>query len=280
VTSVGRWALSLLGRDPRRLDSAAACLQCGDPSRVCVLRLGPRGARYSCLRCGALITETDRAAIRPRHELLRPVTPAALPSELADLVPAEMLRWLSTVEGAASIVEGVGSTVDGSAMFRLYDRWDGLRRRSGPGPRVPSFAATVDALHDACYRTDLAVAALPGDGGPAVRERATHARRWLYLHGRALCWIHEPARTGCLAAPDRDRVEAALVALRTGARLDRDAGPALRAALFGTTRGPRVKALLRIWPLPGLVVAAGVYLDTGRRPLRVEVLATLNGTRR
>ncbi|HEX6869997.1 MAG TPA: hypothetical protein VF163_02775, partial [Micromonosporaceae bacterium] len=139
------------------------------------------------------------------------------------------------------------------------------------------------ALHDACYRERVAVAALTGPAGAAEdlgavesRQRAGYARRWLGLYAPGLCWIHDRGPDGGLAEPDRSQVSAAVSALDQTAPLDRRAGRTVRAALFGTSRGPMLRTLVDLYGRAELVCALRTYLDCGLRPLRDQVLAQLH----
>jgi hypothetical protein len=154
-------------------------------------------------------------------------------------------------------------------LYDLYRRWDVER-----GSDLPAFSAVVDALHDTCYRHDLVVKRF-GPSSDALRERVEHARRWLALRATELSWVLRRLPDGGLAVPDREAVQAALTALRTGAAPDLDASWAARAALFGTYAGPSVDALSAVYPPAELVRALEVYLATGARPLRAEVLKNL-----
>jgi hypothetical protein len=236
-----------------------------------VLRQGRRRSRYWCERCGAVVTVATselRAAPRP------------VPGDLAAVMPADMVRWLSDrVRRLPTVYELRRGT-----MYDLYRRWD-AERASG----LPAFSAVVDTLHDACYRTELAATRLgqrPWRAGTwagsasqrcsgALRERVEHARRWLAVHAADLCWILRRLPDGELAVPDGEAVRAALTALKDGATLDADQSWAARAALFGTYAGPSLAALLDVYPREEMARALEVYLESGGRPLRANVLASL-----
>src|SRR5262249_25041979 len=136
------------------------------------------------------------------------------------------------------------------------------------------FSAVVDALHDTCYRHDLAVQRFvpPSD---VLRERVDHARRWLALRAAELSWVLRRLPDGGLAVPDRTAVPVALTALPTGAMPDLDAAGAAGAALLGRYAGPSIEALFAVSPPAELVRALEVYLATSARPLRADVLAHL-----
>jgi hypothetical protein len=247
---------AMAARRRQALAYRAVCLQCGQWEWTRVLRLGRRRSRYWCERCGAVVTV-------PTTELSTDLRPAS--GNLAAVMPAAMVRWLSS---ANRRVPDLDELTRGT-LYDLYRRWD-----VGRGSDLPAFSAVVDALHDTCYRPDLVVRRF-GPPSDALRERVEHARRWLALRAAELSWALRRLPDGGLAVPDREAVQAALTALRTGATPDLDASWAARAALFGTYAGPSVGALSVVYPPAELVRALEVYLATGARPLRAEVLANL-----
>ncbi len=265
------WLLTRVGRSPHRFASTAECRQCGESSGVHVLRLGTRRARYWCERCGAVVSVVDLHEIRARDRS-RPARPVrARPvAELAELMPAAMLATMAGVGRHPMTPERLTRPV----MYQLYKRYD-----SQTSSALPSFPATVAAVNDSCYRTELAVQRLcrdaPTAGVDAVRERAEHARRWLAGQGAALCWLH-----GDGGEPDPASLGAAVRALRTGARPAADAGSCVRTALFGTGRGPMLTSLLAVYGADRLVRALEIYRATGERPLRADVLAHLTAPAR
>jgi hypothetical protein len=181
-------------------------------------------------------------------------------------MPVAMVRWLA---GSTRRLPTPDELSRG-AMYELYRRFD-----AELGAELPAFSAVVDALHDACYRADLVVERL-GRRDEALRERVQHARHWLALRAAELCWVVRRLPEGKLAVPDRTAVAAALAALRAGAVPDADASWAARAALFGTYAGPSLAALLDVYPPAETARALALYLDTGDRPLRADVLANLS----
>jgi hypothetical protein len=234
----------------------AICVQCGQWEWTKVLRLGRRRSRYSCEHCGAVVTV-------PTAELSTDLRPAT--GNLAAVMPVAMVRWVSSANRRMPSLDELTRGM----LYDLYRRWDAERRSD-----LPAFSTVVDALHDACYRHDLVVTRF-GPPSDALRERVEHARRWLALRAAELSWILSRLPDGGLAVPDREAVQAALTALRTDATLDLDAGWAARAGLFGTYAGPSVEALFAVYSLAELVQALEVYVATGARPLRSDVLANL-----
>ena len=282
------WLLTRCGRDPDRAGYATGCRQCGQWESVSVFRLGPRRARYWCQRCGAVVRLPDRAALRPVDQLRDQPAAAAVPAPrpagsagpggpagpdgagLAEVMPAAMRRWALARSRRPLTLD----RLDKSTVYQLYREWDA---RPDAGAALPAFSVVVGALHECCYHTDLAGRGLAGGeevAGP-LAERLEHARRWLALRGRELCWIHSRVPAGGLAEPDPAAVRAAIAALRAGERPDPVAARAARAAAFGTDGGPGLPALLRVYPAGELLAALAGYLASGARPLRADVLARL-----
>jgi hypothetical protein len=284
------WLLTRCGRDPDRAGYATSCRQCGRWESVSVFRLGPRRARYWCQRCGAVVRLPDRAALRPVDQLRDQPAAAGVPAPrpagsvdsagpdatgpdaagLAEVMPAAMRRWAQARSRRPLTLD----RLDKSTVYQLYREWDA---RPDAGAVLPAFSMVVGALHESCYHTDLAGRGLAGgeEVAGALGERLEHARRWLALRGRDLCWIHSRVPAGGLAEPDPAAVAAAIAALRAGERPDPLAARAARAAAFGTDGGPGLPALLRVYPVGELLAALAGYLASGERPLRADVLARL-----
>jgi hypothetical protein len=247
---------AMTARRRQALAYRAICVQCGQWEWTRVLRLGRRRSRYWCEHCCAVVTV-------PTAELSTDLRQA--PGNLAAVMPVGMVRWVSSAKRRMPSLDELTR----GTLYDLYRRWDAER-----GSDLPAFSAVVDALHDTCYRHDLVVTRF-GPPSDALRERVDHARRWLALRAAELSWIVRRLPDGRLAVPDREAVQAALTALRTGATPDLDGSRATRAGLFGTYAGPSVEAMFAVYPRAELVRALEAYLATGARPLRSDVLANL-----
>jgi hypothetical protein len=260
------------------------CRQCGERAFVRVLRLSPRRGRYWCGRCGAVVTLTSRADLALVAERPPPAPrelmagPRQNEVDVREVMPDAMLGWLeSRIRRPVSL-----DRLDKPTMYQLYNRWDAHLASLAVEDQqlaLPSFSAVVGALHNRCYRTELVVEMLLGStaaGHRALYERVEHARCWLATRAGELCWIVSRLPQGMLAVPDRDEVDAAVAALRSGGQPGPLAGRAARAALFGTEGGPTLRALQAVYPAGEMLVALETYLVSGERPLRADVLSRLS----
>jgi hypothetical protein len=274
------------GPPRRRADRSAlvtGCRQCGRWQSVTVLRLGRRRVRYWCQHCGAVVG-ADPRVLRPAGELRAAATgpaatgPAAAPGP-GDVMPAAMLAWVGTRSRKPVTLQ----RLDKAAIYHHYQQWDAHQSRAGrpdsrPPARSPAFPAVVGALHNLCYRGDLVAgsflppASPPGPATDAVWERVEHARCWLAVRGREWCWIHAGVPGSGPVVPDRADVAAAVAALGSG---DDPQVELLWAALFGTDRGPALRKLRLVYQPEEMIDAMRVYLRSGARPLRDQVLAWL-----
>lgn len=214
---------------------------------------------------------------------------------LADVMPGAMLRWLRERAARAPALR----LLRPAALFQIYRGWDAHLAELGPKraarlaegdepapvPGLPEFAAVVKALHQHLYDAEAALRELAVDGptGPdhaaALRERVAHAHRWLGTYAREQCWIVARVPESGPPSPDTELVKQARAALESGTEPERRAAAAARAALFGTAGGPRLSTLQRNFPAARMVEALTVYLETGDRPLRREILARLDAAR-
>jgi hypothetical protein len=267
-----------LGYDPRRGGYTATCRQCASAASVLVLRTGPRRVRYWCQRCGAVVSTSDRAVLRPidgpapdhgpaPDEHRAPGRGPASDGGLAAVMPSAMIAWLAGVSRRPVTLDHL----DKGLMYQLYKQWDAHRAAAG-GPALPAFSAVVGALHRVAYRPDLAVLALRPNCPEAATERAGHALRWLALRGAAACWINGPP---VIPDPDPVAVKRAAKALRTGVVPGPEDGRAARAALFGVDGGPPLPALFPAYEPARMADALDRYLATAERPLRADVLRRL-----
>lgn len=276
-----RWAATQAGRSPERADVSPTCRQCGRDGVTTVVRLGPRRARYWCARCGAVVSTSDLAAVRRHHEPGPPVPPeppTTAEDPLLDVMPAEMVAWLRRTTARPPTRDAL----DKSAMYQAYARWD-----RASGSTLPTFPAAVGALHERCYATEAALAALRGPheaageaaGEAAVRERVEHARRWLATEGRSSCWLVSRLVDGHTVDPAPEDVRRLLPEVGTAREWSRDETWAVRAALFGTDGGPHVRHVLSVFPADEVRDALAAWLRDGSRPLRSKALAALDAPR-
>lgn len=220
------------------------CPQCGTAGRVNEVRRRWRRPTFWCGRCGAS-TPTVVVADEPHTTEEDP---------LAGIMPAEMAAWVVRRHGGTP-----PARLDRAVVYQLYRAWD-----EAAGAGLPAFSAVVGALHAAAYDLDTAYP----DAEPELRERAAHARTWLYRHARDRCWI-----LATPTDPDDHRVERALAAIRA----DEDPGPddarAAQLALFAVEGGPGLRKVRRMFTDDAVVAAMDEYLRKRDRPLRTEVLA-------
>jgi hypothetical protein len=174
---------------------------------------------------------------------------------LAAIMPATMAGWVVRRHGGT-----VPTRFDRAVVYQWYRAWD-----EATGGDLPPFSAVVGALHAAAY--DLDAAYPDADRRPGLRERAGHARAWLYRYAPDRCWI-----LGAPSGPaDPGPVHAALAAIRGGAEPTAEAARAARLALFGVDGGPGLRGLRRVFGDATIAAALDEYLRSGARPLRDRV---------
>ncbi|MEO5877062.1 MAG: hypothetical protein ABIS86_17905 [Streptosporangiaceae bacterium] len=251
------------------------CLQCGRPG-VDVIGVGARRVRYSCGRCGAVVTSR-------RSELPGPER-AADGDPLTAVMTVPMARWLRREHPGADLA----LPADRTTIERWYSEFDqfvqaacgspSVRARfeeisEAPPRPVLDFPRTVTALMTACFDVEVALRRLPQED--AVRERMEHARNWVATGGLDSTWL------GGRPALETDP-EVARRLLEPGAltgRFDRARSIALSRALFGVDRCPQVRLLVEQFSEQCLQEWIGVHLSDGSRPLRDRVLASLAAAR-
>lgn len=166
-----------------------------------------------------------------------------------------MAEWVVRRHGGTA-----PTRLDRGVVYQLYRAWDEIT-----ASELPPFSTVVGALHAAAYDVD---AAYPdADRRPGLRERAGHARAWLYRYTPDRCWIlgapSDPAGPG--------PVHEALAAIRAGAEPTAEAARAARLALFGVDGGPGLRGLRRVFGDATIAAALDEYLRSGVRPLRDRV---------
>lgn len=215
--------------------------------------------------------------------------------DLLDVMPAPMVLWLY---GRVNCLSDFRIDLARAGFLGAYAEYDrfleavrrGDRRASalhelitdGPPPApLPPMRTVLGLLHGLCYDTDLVTAALDGLATGAntaeanaaeadtaeLRLRVLHGRAWLARHGG--CWVDEvrEIRPGAadLLGPGGGLRE----------RWSRDAYRTLYLSLFGTPTGPPLRRLEQVFGAAALAGAVRTQLDTGRRPLREQVLSRL-----
>ncbi len=267
----------------------AACAQCGRPGPD-VIRLTRRTVRFSCRTCGAVVSARTADVAAGRGLWSRaPLTPE--PSEedpLAAFMPAPMVRWLRDRDGDPS------EAPDRSAVTAWYSDYDRAVHQAGEsatargrfegvtGVRVetlparpPAFAKVISALNSSFYEDPVAVESLVAAGFEpgATAERVRHGHRWLATAGRSSTWIHRDT----LIDPGAEAVKALLEPGGLGEGLRGPQVQVFYAAVFGVAKGPSARGVVTRFTAARVESALTSYLESGERPLRAVVLATLDG---
>ncbi|GIJ55534.1 hypothetical protein Vau01_030500 [Virgisporangium aurantiacum] len=179
--------------------------------------------------------------------------PATAPADpLVAIMPPDMAEWVVRRHGGTA-----PTRLDRAVVYQLYRAWDETTASD-----LPPFSTVVGALHAAAY--DLDAAYPDAAGRPGLRERAGHARAWLYRYAPDRCWILGPPRDPADPGPVRD----ALAAIRAGAEPTADTARAARRALFGVDGGPGLRGLRQVFGDETIAAALDEYLRSGARPLR------------
>ncbi len=266
----------------------AACAQCGR-SGPDVIRLTRRSVRYSCRTCGAVVSAPIADVVAGRGLWSRPVVTAELSEAdpLTAFMPVPMIRWLRNREDEPT------ETPDRSTVTRWYTEYDRAAHAAGEsaaartgfegvtGVRVetlparpPGFAKVISALNGSFYEDEPAVETLVAAGsepGPAA-ERVRHAHRWLATAGRASTWIHHDQ----LIDAETEAVKALLEPGGLGEGLRGPQVQVFYAAVFGVAKGPSARGVVTRFTAPRIEAALTAYLEDGERPLRADVLASLD----
>jgi hypothetical protein len=238
---------------------ALTCPQCGTVGWLNTVRRRWRPPTCWCERCGASMPASAVVDV--------PAPPAgAKPKQtdpLAAIMPAKMAEWVVRRHGGSA-----PTRLDRAVVYQLYRAWD-----EATVCELPRFSAVVGALHAAAY--DLDAAYPDAADRPGLRERAGHARAWLYRYAPDRCWILGP-----LGDPaDLEQVREALAAIRAGAPPASETARAAWLALFGVDSGPGLRGLRQVFGDEAIAAALEDYLRSGERPLRDRVLASLEGAR-